>query len=57
MASADTDKAIRQMRNFILQEAHEKSNEIKLKVRFLSFRFHKCSIRLLSFIFCYTIFH
>jgi len=26
-------KAISQMRNFILQEAHEKSNEIKLKVR------------------------
>lgn len=41
MASADTDKAIRQMRNFILQEAHEKSNEIKLKVRLISFIFPK----------------
>ena len=30
--SADSSRQIKQMVNFILQEAHEKANELKLKV-------------------------
>jgi vacuolar-type H+-ATPase subunit E/Vma4 len=33
---ADTSRQIRQMVNFIMQEAHEKVNEIRIKVRTLA---------------------
>jgi hypothetical protein len=31
--SSDTSRQIKQMVNFIMQEAHEKVNEVKIKVR------------------------
>ena len=31
--SSDSSRQIKQMVNFIMQEAHEKVNEIKIKVR------------------------
>jgi vacuolar-type H+-ATPase subunit E/Vma4 len=33
MAQNQSDRQIKQMVNFIMQEAHEKVNEIKIKVR------------------------
>lgn len=35
MNASDADRQIKQMVNFILQEAQEKANEIRIKVRFL----------------------
>ena len=40
-AMADTSRQIKQMVNFIMQEAHEKVNEIRIKVRN---NYHTCVI-------------
>lgn len=38
MNASDADRQIKQMVNFILQEAQEKANEIRIKVRFLRYK-------------------
>lgn len=45
--SADANRQVKQMVNFIMQEAHEKVNEIKIKVR--SLKISTC----LVLIFCF----
>lgn len=37
MNASDADRQIKQMVNFILQEAHEKANEIRIKVHYQNY--------------------
>lgn len=43
MAQNQSDRQIKQMVNFIMQEAHEKVNEIRIKVRNNSFEILGCA--------------
>lgn len=45
--SKDNNRQIKQMVNFIMQEAHEKVNEIRIKVTFSTFITHWMNIAFL----------
>ena len=60
MAAKPDDKArqIKQMVNFIMQEAHEKCNELKIKVKSLFLKYlklHRHLINLIFFIYLFLI--
>lgn len=40
MAGKDSNRQVTQMVNFILQEAHEKVNEIRIKVKLREYMLH-----------------
>ncbi len=49
-ASGESNRQIKQMVNFIMQEAHEKVNEIRIKVLYSTLLYRSCDPTLINYL-------